>query len=98
MVRAAVAGQGVNGTPPNGAQKVKVPFNAINVDPLPNEGEIVEPDEDVSDKILFIINNLSPLNLETKLVDARRLLKPDLHQWFSSYLVLQRVSIEPNNH
>lgn len=103
MVRAAVSGQATNGgvasSQLNGSgEDAKVPFTAINVEPLLNEGEKIEPDEDLSDKILFIVNNLSPMNLEAKLVDARKLLKPDLHPWFSSYLVLQRVSIEPNNH
>lgn len=52
----------------------------------------------VFSQILFIVNNLAPSNLEAKLTDARRLITPDIHRWFSSYLVLQRVSIEPNNH
>ncbi|PWN51417.1 Not1-domain-containing protein [Violaceomyces palustris] len=79
-------------------EQVKEPFTALNVDPLPTDVDQKEPAEEVSDKILFIVNNLAPSNLESKLVDARRLIKPDIFQWFSAYLVLQRVSIEPNNH
>ncbi|PWN39305.1 Not1-domain-containing protein [Ceraceosorus guamensis] len=76
----------------------KLSFTAVHADPMPDADVQEEPTEEVSDKILFIINNLSPSNIESKLVEARRLVKPALHHWLSAYLVLQRVSIEPNNH
>ncbi|KAN0062874.1 CCR4-NOT core subunit cdc39 [Thecaphora frezii] len=76
----------------------KPAFTAIHVDSVPETVEQREPEEEVSDKVLFIVNNLSPSNLEAKLNDAKRLIKPEIFRWFSSYLVLQRVSIEPNNH
>ncbi|KAE8198560.1 hypothetical protein CF336_g141 [Tilletia laevis] len=74
------------------------PFNAIQEDPIPEEPAQEEPEEEVSDKVLFLVNNLSPNNLDAKLPEAQKLITPDVFHWFSSYLVLQRVSIEPNNH
>lgn len=100
IVRAAADGtsiSSINNGSTNGLTS-KSPFSAINVEPTPKEVSSQEPDEQTSDKILFIVNNLSPSNLHEKLIEARRLIKPEIHQWLSSYLVLQRVSIEPNNH
>ncbi|KAK0539323.1 CCR4-NOT core subunit cdc39 [Tilletia horrida] len=75
------------------------PFSAIHADPIPEEPEqLEEPEEEVSDKVLFLVNNLSPTNLDAKLPEAQKLITPEVFHWFSSYLVLQRVSIEPNNH
>lgn len=100
IVRAAADGTAIpsgNNGVANGLTS-KSPFSAINVEPPPKGVSSQEPDEQTSDKILFIVNNLSPSNLHDKLIEARRLIKPEIHQWLSSYLVLQRVSIEPNNH
>lgn len=97
IVRAAMSGQPV----PRGnvtSKEERAPFSAIDPDPLPSDVDSSEPDEETSDKILFIINNMSPSNLDDKLQEARKLIKPELHHWLSSYLVLQRVSIEQNNH
>lgn len=76
------------------------PFTAIHPDDL-DDSDVAsqqEPSDEVSDKILFLVNNLSPSNLENKLSDAKSLIAPELYNWFAHYLVLQRVSIEPNNH
>lgn len=79
-------------------EQQKLAFDAIGVDELEDDQDQEDPEVDVSDKILFLVNNLSPNNLNTKLPDAKRLITPSIYRWFSSYLVLQRVSIEPNNH
>jgi CCR4-NOT transcription complex subunit 1 len=60
--------------------------------------EFLEPDEHISDKILFIINNLAFNNLESKLTEMSSQIKPEHYNWFAKYLVNHRVSIEPNNH
>lgn len=71
-------------------------FTAIHVD---TDGEDPEsPDENTSDKILFIVNNLAPSNFETKVRDMMDRIEPTHFAWFAHYLVAQRVSIEPNNH
>ena len=102
LVKMALAGQlpGADVGLPGGRslEDEKAPFPAIRADPLPQDGDQRDPGEEVTDKVLFLVNNLSPTNLDSKLGDARRLITSDTYRWFSNYLVLQRISIEPNNH
>ncbi|KII88902.1 hypothetical protein PLICRDRAFT_109994 [Plicaturopsis crispa FD-325 SS-3] len=72
------------------------PFTSIQPDPL--ESNIVEPPEEQSDKILFIVNNLALNNFESKLSDMREQFQEEYSRWFAHYLVDQRISTEPNNH
>ncbi|KAK4700026.1 CCR4-NOT transcription complex subunit 1, partial [Phenoliferia sp. Uapishka_3] len=72
-------------------------FTAIHVDRA-GEAEPEAPDEETSDKILFIVNNLALNNLETKVGEMNDRIDPVHFAWFAHYLVAQRVSIEPNNH
>ncbi|KAI0822634.1 Not1-domain-containing protein [Trametes gibbosa] len=71
-------------------------FMSIQADRL--EGEPETPPEEVSDKILFIVNNLAPSNFDSKLSEMRGYFQEDHCRWFANYLVDQRVSTEPNNH
>ncbi|KAJ3762971.1 Not1-domain-containing protein [Lentinula raphanica] len=71
-------------------------FSAIQPDVV-NEAVTV-PVEEISDKILFIINNLAPNNFSAKLEEMQSLFKDEYSRWFASYLVDQRISTEPNNH
>ena len=54
------------------------------------------------DKVSFIFNNLSLMNLTPKTHDMREVLKIDSNEqhsrWLSQYLVMKRASIEPNFH
>ncbi|EGN96141.1 hypothetical protein SERLA73DRAFT_112282 [Serpula lacrymans var. lacrymans S7.3] len=71
-------------------------FTAIQPDTL--EGEIIAPPEELSDKILFIVNNLAPSNFDSKLAEMQEHFDDAFSRWFANYLVDQRVSTEPNNH
>jgi CCR4-NOT transcription complex subunit 1 len=71
-------------------------FTAIRPDNL--DDEIATPPEELSDKILFIVNNLAPSNFEVKIEEMREQFVDDYSRWFAHYLVDQRVSSEPNNH
>jgi CCR4-NOT transcription complex subunit 1 len=71
-------------------------FTAIQPDDI--EGDLEPPPEEVSDKILFIINNLAPSNFDTKLSEMQEQFLDDYARWFANYLVDQRISTEPNNH
>ncbi|GAA5866964.1 hypothetical protein JCM3774_003736 [Rhodotorula dairenensis] len=71
-------------------------FTAIRVEE--DGGDPDAPDEQTSDKILFIVNNLAPTNFEAKVQDMLDRIEPVHFAWFAHYLVAQRVSIEPNNH
>ncbi|KAM0787180.1 hypothetical protein ACM66B_006427 [Microbotryomycetes sp. NB124-2] len=72
-------------------------FSAINVS-RDNTGEPDPPDEDTSDKILFIVNNLAPSNFDGKVAEMSKRIEAAHFAWFAHYLVARRVSIEPNNH
>ncbi|KAI9469065.1 MAG: hypothetical protein EXX96DRAFT_612727 [Benjaminiella poitrasii] len=75
-------------------------FTAINVPKIALDKNVIyeTPNETIQGKILFIINNVASNNLETKLVELKEHLKQPFYIWFSSYLVVKRVSIEPNYH
>ncbi|KAH6563032.1 hypothetical protein BASA62_008802 [Batrachochytrium salamandrivorans] len=73
-------------------------FKAVNLDLLPEEASGEAPAEDIQDQMLFVVNNVSTANLESKAAEMSELLKPIHYPWFSEYLVVKRVSIEPNFH
>ncbi|KAI9368910.1 CCR4-Not complex component, Not1-domain-containing protein [Aspergillus egyptiacus] len=71
-------------------------FVSIYVDP-PLRPEIYqEPNEEVQDKILFVLNNVSEQNIDEKLRDLMDVLQDPHHQWFASYLVEERAKLQPN--
>lgn len=72
-------------------------FTAIQPD-REELSELQEPPEEVSDRILFIVNNLAPSNFDTKMEEMREKYSDEYARWFGHYLVDQRVSTEPNNH
>ncbi|KAG7086666.1 hypothetical protein E1B28_002606 [Marasmius oreades] len=78
------------------SEAVSPVFTAIQPDPI--GGEMEQPPEELSDKILFIINNLAPSNFNAKLSEMQELFVDDYARWFANYLVDQRISTEPNNH
>ncbi|XP_074382310.1 uncharacterized protein LOC141724188 isoform X2 [Apium graveolens] len=59
---------------------------------------IQAPASEIQDKISFIINNLSPANVEAKAKEFSEFLKEQFYPWFAQYLVMKRASIEPNFH
>ncbi|KZP29910.1 Not1-domain-containing protein [Athelia psychrophila] len=85
--------RGLTSGPPQDALPV---FTAIQPDRI--EGDIEAPPEDVSDRILFIVNNLAPSNFDSKLKEMKEQFDDAYSRWFANYLVDQRVSTEPNNH
>ena len=78
--------------------------NATNIDTLlvANENDItskpVPPSEPIQDKIGFIFNNLSLSNMQAKGDELKETVKEDFWDWIAHYLVVKRVSIEPNFH
>lgn len=57
-----------------------------------------EPSVDVSDKILFNINNMTLTNLSEKLEEVQSVLEEQYYGWFAIHLVSQRAAVEPNYH
>ncbi|KAK4517846.1 aminopeptidase [Mucor velutinosus] len=76
------------------------PFTSIQVPQVPATADVVysEPADAVQDKILFIINNVAQNNIDSKVADLLQVLKPPTFKWFSNYLVVKRISSEPNYH
>lgn len=58
----------------------------------------IAPSENIQDKISFIFNNLSLMNMQPKGDELRDAVKEDYWEWIAHYLVVKRVSIEPNFH
>jgi CCR4-NOT transcription complex subunit 1 len=71
------------------------PFTAIQPDRI--DGLLESPPEDVSDRILFLVNNLAPSNYDSKVAEMQQQFRDEYARWFANYLVEQRVSTEPNN-
>lgn len=76
--------------------------NATNIDTLlvatEKEEKITAPPENLQDKVAFIFNNLSQLNLQTKCDELRDIVLEEYWPWMSQYLVMKRASIEVNFH
>ncbi|TFY80432.1 hypothetical protein EWM64_g3578 [Hericium alpestre] len=71
-------------------------FTAIRPDR--HDDALCTPPDEVSDRILFIVNNLAPTNFDSKVSDMKANFNTDYSLWFARYLVEQRICIEPNNH
>lgn len=76
--------------------------NPTNIDTLlgatEKDDKLVIPPESVQDKVAFIINNLSQMNLPQKTEEFKEVVKEDFWPWFAQYMVMKRASIEPNFH
>ncbi|KAF1329901.1 Ccr4-not transcription complex subunit 1, partial [Globisporangium splendens] len=59
---------------------------------------IVQPDENIKDRIHFIVNNMSISNLDAKIPEVRKMLLDTYHAWLANYLVVKRISTQPNYH
>ncbi|KAI0584436.1 ccr4-not transcription complex subunit protein [Pyrenophora tritici-repentis] len=71
-------------------------FTCLYVDP-PLRPELYEdPDEEVQDKVLFVLNNVSERNLRDKINDLTEAVEERHHQWFANYLVEERAKMQPN--
>jgi CCR4-NOT transcription complex subunit 1 len=71
-------------------------FSCLHVDPPLNPDLYEEPDEDIQDKVLFVLNNVSERNLREKMKDLTETVEAKHHQWFASYLVEERAKMQPN--
>jgi len=67
------------------------------------ENEIVDlqaeaPPDITKDRIQFIVNNLSPSNVESKAKELQDVLSPNHFAWFSQILVAKRIQSQLNHH
>jgi CCR4-NOT transcription complex subunit 1 len=71
-------------------------FKSVNPDaPI---SDAPPPSQQIQDRIMFIINNLSVDNFQAKLDEMKSVYRPEYAPWLATYLVGKRVSIEPNYH
>ncbi|KAJ3220906.1 hypothetical protein HK099_003913 [Clydaea vesicula] len=74
-------------------------FSALKVDIIEHEENMFYPPAEAQqDKILFIINNISPTNVDQKITEMKDIFINEYSKWLSAYIVSKRVSIEPNFH
>jgi CCR4-NOT transcription complex subunit 1 len=71
-------------------------FACLHVDPPTDADRFEDPDEDVQDKVLFVLNNVSERNLRDKIKHLMESLEEKHHQWFAGYLVEERAKMQPN--
>lgn len=71
-------------------------FTAIQVDPPSGEHFYEEPDEDISDKVTFVLNNVSKRNFDEKFKEIDGALEEKYSQWFAHYLVEELAKSQPN--
>ncbi|EGP89689.1 unnamed protein product [Zymoseptoria tritici ST99CH_3D1] len=72
------------------------PFNAIQIDPPSRTDYYEDPDEDVSDKVMFVLNNVSKRNFDEKFKEIEGALEEKYTQWFAHYLVEDLAKSQPN--
>lgn len=71
-------------------------FSCINVDQPPKDQVYENPDEDTSDKVMFVLNNVSKRNFEEKFKDLDNALEHKHYQWFAHYLVEELAKTQAN--
>ncbi|KAF1968861.1 Not1-domain-containing protein [Bimuria novae-zelandiae CBS 107.79] len=71
-------------------------FTCLHVDPPLRPDLYEEPDEEVQDRVLFVLNNVSERNLHEKMRDLTQAVEDRHHQWFANYLVEERAKMQPN--
>ena len=60
--------------------------------------EVQVPSESIQDRIFFIFNNMSQMNIEKKAAELKDVVPEDYMPWLGQYLVMKRVTTEPNFH
>lgn len=60
--------------------------------------DVQVPTEAARDQILFIVNNIAKSNVEAKTNELRSVMEESHHNWFANYLIVKRVSTQPNLH
>ena len=84
--------------PPNPSGKPTIATTNIETLLGATETEEKAPPEHIQDKISFIFNNLSQVNLPQKCDELKELVSDEYWVWVAQYLVMKRASIENNFH
>mmetsp|Transcript_10959 Transcript_10959/g.21740 ORF Transcript_10959/g.21740 Transcript_10959/m.21740 type:complete len:2215 (+) Transcript_10959:404-7048(+) len=71
---------------------------AVNAPAESNDSQNETPPDALLDRVQFLINNVSPSNVEHKSHDLKEMLEPKYFGWLGHYLVVKRISTQPNFH
>ncbi|KAJ8302566.1 hypothetical protein KUTeg_018962 [Tegillarca granosa] len=86
-------------TPVSAAAAIAAASNTKGGGTLPKgKEEFSVPPETVQDKVFFIFNNLSQVNMVQKAEELKKEVTEEYMPWVAQYLVMKRASIEPNFH
>ena len=93
-----VEGEAVADTPAQEGASEANRLHQHDISMLLGTAKIITPPSTVCDEINFLVGNTDPDNLHVNAASIRDLLKPEYLDYFADYLVVKRVSLEPNNH
>lgn len=74
------------------------PFKSLHVDQVPYPSIYEDPSDDTQEKVLFVLNNITERNLETKFKELKDVIEERHQQWFAGHLVEERAKMQPNYH
>lgn len=80
------------------AEQSVAPFNSLHVDHTTYNSAYEEPSDDTQEKVLFVLNNITERNLETKFKELKDVIEERHQQWFAGHLVEERAKMQPNYH
>ncbi|KAL7487906.1 hypothetical protein ACHAW6_013484 [Cyclotella cf. meneghiniana] len=71
---------------------------AVNAPAESSDSQNEAPPDALLDRVQFLINNLAMSNVEQKSLDLRDMLESKYFGWLGNYLVVKRISTQPNFH
>ena len=71
---------------------------AVNAPAEASDAQNDAPPDALLDRVQFLINNLAMSNVEQKSRDLRDMLESQYFGWLGNYLVVKRISTQPNFH
>jgi CCR4-NOT transcription complex subunit 1 len=73
---------------------------SMNIDTLLGQDEEAPPvpEQGVTDRIHFIINNIAIANMDVKVAELKSFFHEEHAPWLGNYLVVKRISTQPNFH
>jgi CCR4-NOT transcription complex subunit 1 len=74
------------------------PFKSLNVEPSRFGQVYQEPSEDTQEKVLFVLNNITERNFDSKFKELSEAMEHRYQQWFAEHLVEERAKMQPNYH
>lgn len=79
---------------------VKLAFPALRLPILIEEGddEFREPEDSKRDRFMFIVNQISPGNLDQMIKRLQDIFEAEHSRWFAHYFIDVRVALEANHH